>query len=369
MLPHSPSGIDPSPAALVFPATTEGMATVERAVVTIRDVAARAGVSRSSVSRFLNGYTVREARAISVAIEELGYEPSPIARSLRSGRTRSVGVIVADVANPFFAAAFKGIESVARRERDGDPHPVQLFLCNTEESMERLQELLDGLAGRVDGLVIAPPTETPPPEDLVQQRIPVVQLDRVFAGEPFADAVLVDNEGSMAEVVRHLADLGHERIGFISGPLDTTPGRGRYEGYCQGLAEAGLPMRDELVALGDFKKDSGHVGAIRLLNLEHRPTALVAANNLMALGALSELAVRGLRIPDEMSFASFDDLEEAPLLRPAISTVSRPMEEQGARAMELLLARLQGDDRPPHQIVLPTRYVPRESVGPPPAGS
>lgn len=342
---------------------------MRRSGITIMDVATRAGVSRSSVSRYLNGHTVRGAQAIASAIAELGYEASPIARSLRSGRTRSIGVIVADVANPFFAAAFKGIETVARREPDGSPDSVQLFLCNTEESIDRLREVLDALSGRVDGLVIAPPTETPPPQVLVRQRVPAVLLDREFSGEPFADAVVIDNEGGMAAAVRHLAELGHERIGLISGPLDTTPGRGRYDGYRRGLAESGLTRWDELVVLGDFRKESGRAGAAQLLDVVPRPTALVAANNLMALGALSELAARGVRIPDELSFVGFDDLEDAALLRPAISTVGRPMDEQGAKAMELLLARLRGEEGPPQRIVLPTRFVARESSGPPPAGS
>lgn len=335
--------------------------------VTIKDVAARAGVSRSSVSRYLNGHVVREADAIAEAIAELGYEPSPIARSLRSGRTRSVGVIVADVTNPFFAAVFKGIEAVARANRDYDRDPVQLFLCNTEESPDRLLELLDGLSGRVDGLVIAPPIETAPPEDLMRQRVPVVLLDREFSGEPFADTVLIDNEGGMAAAVRHLAGLGHERIGLISGPLDTTPGRGRYEGYQQGMVEAGLLVNDELVAAGDFRKEAGHRGMVELLSLDPAPTAVVAGNNMMALGALEELTARGLRIPDDVSFVGFDDLEEAALLRPAVSTVSRPMEGQGRQAMELLLGRLRGKEGPPRRIVLPTKFVDRESTGPPPS--
>lgn len=342
---------------------------MSRSGVTIMDVAARAGASRSSVSRYLNGHTVREAQAIASAIAELGYEASPIARSLRSGRTRSVGVIVADVANPFFAAAFKGIETVARQHSDSSPDSVQLFLCNTEESIDRLLEVLDGLSGRVDGLVIAPPTETAPPDVLLRQRVPLVLLDREFSGDPFADAVLIDNEGGMAAAVRHLAELGHERIGLISGPLNTTPGQGRYDGYCRGLAQSGLPRRDELVVFGDFRKESGRTGAAQLLDMVPRPTAMVAANNLMALGALSEFVARGLRIPDEVTFVGFDDLENAALLRPAISTVGRPMEEQGAKAMELLLARLRGEEGPPQRIVLPTRFVARESSGPPPVGS
>jgi LacI family transcriptional regulator len=332
---------------------------------TITDVAALAGVSRSSVSRYLNGHRVRQADLIARAIAELSYEPSPIARSLRSGQTQSVGVIVADVANPFFASAFKGIESEIRQAEASAPAPIQLFLCNTEESVDQLLELLDSLSGRVDGLIIAPPVESPPPEDLVRQRVPVVLLDREFSGPAFADSVLVDNAGGVFSAVTHLAELGHQRIGFISGPLDTTPGRGRYEGYCRGIEACGLPWNDSLVVAGDFREQGGQRSVMRLLELDPPPTALVSANNLMSLGVLAELARREVQIPEQISFVGFDDLEAAALLRPAITTISRPMEEQGAEAMRLLRARLRGEEGPPQRIVLPTRLTIRGSTASP----
>lgn len=334
---------------------------------TISDVAALAGVSSSSVSRYLNGHRVRQADLIAGAITKLSYEPSPIARSLRSGRTQSVGVIVADVANPFFAFAFKGIESEIRQTGASTPAPIQLFLCNTEESVERLLVLLDSLSGRVDGLIIAPPVESPPPEDLLRQRVPVVLLDREFSGPAFADSVLVDNAGGVVSAVTHLAELGHQRIGFISGPLDSTPGRGRFEGYCQGMDVCGLPMSDGLVATGDFREQGGQKGVRSLLELDPPPTALVSGNNLMSLGALAELARREVQVPEEISFVGFDDLEAAALLRPAVTTISRPMEEQGAAAMRLLRARLRGEEGPPQRIVLPTRLTIRGSTTSPPA--
>lgn len=336
---------------------------------TITDVASLAGVSRSSVSRYLNGHRVRQADLIAQAIDELRYEPSPIARSLRSGRTQSVGVIVADVANPFFASAFKGIEGDIRSHETETLAPIQLFLCNTEENVDRLLELLDALSGRVDGLILAPPVESPPPQELVRLKVPVVLLDREFAGPAFADSVLVDNEGGVRSAIDHLAALGHERIGFISGPIDTTPGRGRYEGYRQGLDAHGLSWHDDLVVIGDFKQRGGQQGVTHLLELPEPPTALIAANNLMTLGALSELARRQVSIPEQLSFVGFDDLEAAALLRPAITTVSRPMQEQGAEAMRLLRARLRGEHAPPQRLVLPTRLIVRGSTAsPPPVG-
>lgn len=332
---------------------------------TINDVAAHAGVSRSSVSRYLNGHRVRRAETIQASIGTLGYEPNPIARSLRSGRTRSVGVIVADVANPFFAAAFKGIEAEARREENGPADPVQLFLCNTGESDARLLEVLDGLAGRVDGLIVAALRESQPPPGLLQ-RVPVVLLDREFAGTPFSDAVVVDNAGGMAEAIAYLATFGHRRIGLISGPTDTTPGRGRLEGYRRGLSSCGLPWDERLTAYGDFGQRSGRTAAAKLLAVSSPPTAIVATNNLMALGALREIGERGLVLPDDLSFVGFDDFEAAGLMRPAISTISRPMQQQGAIAMRLLLARWRGEEGLPQRVVMPTQFIARGSCGPVP---
>lgn len=335
---------------------------------TINDVAQRAGVSRSSVSRFLNGRPVRRSEQISSAIEELGFEPNPIARSLRAGRTSSVGVIVADVSNPFFAAAFRGIEAEARRHRAPEHLPIQLLLCNTDERVDRLLELLEGLSGRVDGLIIAPPVETEPPDAILRVRDTIVLLDRVFRGPPIADCVLVDNVGGVVEAIEHLTALGHRRIGLISGPENTTPGRQRLEGYLTGLRDAGLPTHDELITFGDFRESGGARAAAQLLSLSTPPTAIISANNLMSLGALAELARLEIRIPTDIAFVAFDDLATAELLRPSITTVSRPMRAQGVHAMELLEQRLRGVRRPPVQLVLPTHLRPRGSSGPPGAG-
>lgn len=334
----------------------------------INDVARRAGVSRSSVSRYLNGRPVRRSEQIITAIEELGFEPSPIARSLRAGRTSSVGVIVADVSNPFFAAAFRGIESVARRQVAPERLPIQLLLCNTDERVDRLLELLDGLSGRVDGLIIAPPVETEPPDAILRLKDTIVLLDRVFSGPPIADAVLVDNVGGVIEAVGHLTALGHQRIGFISGPEDTTPGRQRLEGYLAGLRAAGLQTQDDLVTFGDFRESGGARAAAQLLDLSSPPTAIICANNLMSLGALAQLARNDILIPTDIAFVAFDDLATAELLRPSITTVSRPMRAQGAQAMELLEQRLRGARHPPVQVVLPARLRPRGSSGPPGTG-
>lgn len=330
-------------------------------MATITDVAERAGVSRTTVSRHLRGHRVRAAEAIRDAIAALEFEPNPVARSLKSGMTRAIGIVVPDVTNPYFAAVVKGIETVARQER------YRMYLANTDESVERENEVLAGLAGLVDGLILAPATEQDKtPLALRRAGIPVVFIDREIEGGAGFDSVLVDNAGGAAAAVQHLVSLGHERIGFMSGPRDTTPGRGRYEGFQAALLAAGLEPEPGLLHDGDFRQESGYQGALRLLALERPPTAIFTANNLMSIGALRAFHDMGVRLPDDLSFVGFDDLDLGELLAPPLTVVDRPTEEQGALAARLLLNRLGGRaGAGPSRVVLQTRLLVRGSSAAP----
>ena len=330
-------------------------------MITIDDVASTAGVSRATVSRHLNGKHVRAHAAVSAAIAETGFSLNQIARSLKSGVTRSIGVVVPDIANPYFAQAVRGIEVSSRDER------YNIFLCNTDESSARQEEVLEGLVGRVDALILAPATESDAvPKALGVMRVPVVLLDREFADHSLYDSVLVDNEGGAESAVRYLAQLGHRRIGFISGPLTATPGRTRHEGYMRGLRAAGILPRADDICIGDFRERSGYIGAKSLLGLPDPPTAIFAANNLMAIGALKALRESNRRVPDDVSFISFDELEVGELLEPRLTTVTRPTTEQGALAATLLAERLRGEaPATARRCVLETRLSVRESCSPP----
>jgi DNA-binding LacI/PurR family transcriptional regulator len=328
---------------------------------TIDDIASSAGVSRATVSRFLNGQRVRAWREIERAISETGFRPNLTARSLKSGLTRAIGVVVPDVSNPFFAQAVKGIEASSRDER------YSIFLCNTDESASRQTEVLDGLIGRVDAVILAPATESADvPAALTLMRVPVVLLDREFADHSLFDSVLVDNEGGASQAARYLSQLGHSRIGVVSGPLTATPGRLRHEGFLAGLKGEGLELPAEYVRVGDFREMSGYLAAKSLVGLRDRPTALFVANNLMAAGALRALQEMGLRVPRDVSFVSFDDLELGDLLVPRLTTVTRPTVEQGAVAASLLAERLRGEaPQTPRRCVMETRLSVRDSCRPP----
>jgi LacI family transcriptional regulator len=324
-------------------------------------VARVAGVSRATVSRFLNGKRVRAEAEIEAAIAETGFTPNHMAQSLKSGRTRSIGVVVPDVANPFFAQAVRGIEVSSRDDR------YNIFLCNTDESAARQDEVLDSLIGRVDAVLLIPATESRSvPRALQVMRVPVVLLDREFAEQDLYDTVLVDNEAGAEAACDYLVQLGHLRIGLISGPLSASPGRTRHEGFLNAMRTRGVEIRPEYVHIGDFREQSGYVAAKTLVGLPQPPTALFVANNLMAIGALKALRESRLRIPEDISFVSFDEFAIGELLEPKLTTVSRSAMEQGALAASLLAERLSGQGpTAPRRCVLEPQLFVRDSCCPP----
>ncbi|MCY7289010.1 MAG: LacI family transcriptional regulator [Cryobacterium sp.] len=331
---------------------------------TIGDVAKRAGVSTTTVSRHLAGERVRRAAAIQESIEALDFRVSHAARSLKSGVTRTIGLVVPDVSNPFFAAVAKGVESVSRQL------DLKVFLSNTDENVELERDVLQGLIGRVDGVILAPARERS--DNTVALRradVPIVLLDRRLFNASDLDSVLVDSRGGARSAVEYLLSLGHRRIGLVSGPLDTTPGRERYDGYADAMEAAGIALDPAMVQSGDFKVDSGYQAALRLLGSPANITAIFSANNLMSVGVLRALHHIGVKVPDEVSVIGFDDLELAELLSPPLSVIARPAAEQGVLAMRLLRNRI--EDKGPRlaqNIILDTHLLTRGSCAPPHSG-
>ena len=258
-------------------------------MVTISDVAKRAGVSAASVSRHMSGGTVGGADRIDAAIKELRYRPNQSARGLRSGRHGCVGVIVPDITNPLFAALVNGIESALA----GDD--IRVLLANSNEDPAREVALVADLASRTDGLILIPPVETDPVlDEPALSGVPVVLVDRALTTGTDVDFVLVDNRQGARLAAEHLMSLGHKEIAVISGPLTSTPGRQRHEAFLQTLADAGQPVRPEHVRLSDFRAEGGHSAMASLLDdTATSPTAVFTANNLMTIGAMRLLKERG----------------------------------------------------------------------------
>jgi len=330
-------------------------------MATIKDVAERAGVSITTVSHVLNQtrFVSEELRAsVLAAMEELNYRPNVLARSLRRGETKTLGLVVPDNSNPFFAEIARVVEDV------GFARGYSVILCNSDGQPKKEAAYIEVLiAKQVDGVIfIAAGSDPQHLEEFTLAGIPVVVADREIP-QDLADVVLVDNEQGGYDATRYLLDLGHRRIACITGPSHLTPSADRVRGYRRALAEAGIAGDEDLIVPGDFRSHGGEVAMGRLLGLQNPPSAVLACNDLMAIGAMRAIGAAGLRIPEDISLIGFDDIDIASAVSPALTTVAQPIEALASEAASCLLARVQtkGHSEPRKRIVLATRLVIRDS--------
>lgn len=328
---------------------------------TVIDVAKLAGVSVSTASRVFSGrgYVKKQTRQkVLQAAADLGYVPNQVARSLRLNQTKMIGLLISDVENPFYSIIAKNVESVAKAEG------YHVVLCNSNDDPIEEKEYLNLLQMmKIDGLIITPTAGNRRIlEGLQQKNIAIVQIDRMVDNLQ-ADAILVDNEAGAAGVVSHLIEAGHTRIGILSGSLEVTTGKQRLAGYQRALSEHGIPFQPELVKSGSFRHDHAVEDVLALLNISPAPTAIFAANNILAEACLTVFADRQLRVPEDISLVAFDDIKWMSIKKPLITTVHQPIAEMARRAAELLLKRLQTlDGLPPNKVVYPPALLLRESV-------
>jgi len=329
---------------------------------TIRDVARQAGVAPITVSRVINnsGYVSEETRArVEAAITDLRYVPNTLARSLRFKKTRVLALIVTDITNPFWTTVARGVEDVA------NAHGFNVILCNTDEDEAKQDAYLQVLLQkRVDGFILVPARSIADPVLTIQaQNVPVVVLDRQIPGVT-VDVVRSDSEGGAYRLVTYLLALGHRHIAMLSGPETISTAVDRVAGYRRALAEAGLPPEAERVFYGTYDIKSGHQNALRALASTPRPTALFAANNFIAIGALRALEESGLRVPEDVALVCFDDVPLWMQINPFLTMASQRAYLMGQRATELLLERLATHGpMQPREIVLPVDIVIRKSSG------
>ena len=329
---------------------------------TIHDVAKRAGVAPITVSRVINnsGYVSKETRQrVEAAIAELEYVPNVIARSLRSKRTNTLALVLTDITNPFFTVIARGVEDTASQAG------MTVIYCNTDESEieeEKYLQLL--LQKQVDGILLVPACSVSKSVNLIQEQgTPVVVLDRKIPGIE-VDSVRGDSEGGAYQLIYLLLELGHTHIAALSGPADVSTAEDRVSGYRRALEEAGS-SDNELVYFGAFTQASGFEMAQKALSQSPRPTALFAANNFIAYGALKALREAGLDVPAAISLVAFDDLPEGLVANPFLTVAAQPAYEMGQMATQLLLKRLRSEDQQPCQeIILPTELIIRSSSGP-----
>ncbi|MBE7554625.1 MAG: LacI family DNA-binding transcriptional regulator [Anaerolineales bacterium] len=348
--------------------------------VNIRDVADRAGVSTATVSHVINQTRfVREEtrRKVLEAVEALNYHPSTIARGLATNTTQTIGLIISDITNPFFTAVARGVED------EFNQFGYHTIFCNTDEDSAREDEYLRLLfAHQIDGLIIAP---TGVHSDrllrIAEAEIPIVLLDRAAPGIT-APLVHVDNEGGAYQATRYLIELGHRRIGILTG-METISTLGmRVSGYRRALQEAGISIDEALIIRADprfhknqlYPSDSLLWGSItnlqmtpnaflalqKLLDLPDRPTALFVTNNQMTLGTLHAFKERKLHCPEDISLVSFDDHDWAPLFAPPLTVVRQPTYQLGQTAAKLLLKMINHQEFE-NPSPLPVELIIRES--------
>lgn len=332
-------------------------------MATIHDVAKKAGVAPITVSRVINnsGYASDKVREkVNAAIEELGYVPNVLARSLKSKRTNTIALIFTDITNPFFNFLARGVEDTAHAAG------FNVFFCNTDENQEKESTYIQlVLQKQVDGILLVPTSITSTSIKLIQdQNKPIVVLDRrVPSGN--VDIVRGDSEGGAYQVTKLLIDLGHERISIISGPMEVSTAEDRMVGYRKAMKENGLENNIDC-HYGRFTQKSGKDLTHSLFSRDPKPTAIFSANNLIAIGTLATLGELGLRVPEDVAVVSFDEIPETLTPKPFLTVVSQPPYEMGKKAAEILIARIKKDPEIGEdfqEIVFPVNLIERASSG------
>jgi LacI family transcriptional regulator len=329
---------------------------------TIREVAKIAGVSYATVSHVLNNtrFVAPQTRdRVLAAMNELDYRPNALARSLRRGKTLTMGLVLPDSSNPFFAEIGRSIEDAAFKLG------YNVFLCNTEGDTQREQLYVDALSKKqVDGIIfVAAGDQADSLKFLLNQAMPVVLVDRDLPPIE-VDAVLTDNRQGGYLATRHLIELGHRRIACIMGPSSLTPSAERVIGYRRALEEAAIAYDHSLVLGGDYRPDSGLRAASTLFSLGSPPTAIFAFNDLMAVGALRAAVKTGRRVPEDVAVIGYDDIELASFMNPPLSTIAQPKSEIGRQAAQILARRMADPSHPTYRITLPPELIIRGSTWP-----
>jgi len=326
---------------------------------TVYTVAKHAGVSIATVSRALVGsrkVTPQTRERVMQAVENLNFEPNPSARRLAYQKTETIALVFPDISGPFYSTVIRGVEQEAGRH----DHNVLIYGTHGKESSGRY---LRTLSSKVDGLIImARSVDEDSLWSLERQGIPFVLLGH-SNGQIQCSSIAVDNEAGAYKAAAHLLGHGHQRIGIITGPENSPDNKGRLQGYQKALLDAGISLQQNMVVPGNFKHEGGQIAIQKLLEGNSPPTAVLAANDEMAIGAIDAAQQMSLRVPEDLAVIGFDDIQMSALTRPSLTTVRQPMQLLGEAAVTLLFDRLQNSNGLPRHEVLGTMLVVRQSCG------
>jgi len=327
---------------------------------TLKDVAKKAGVSPALASLALNEkpYVSKEAREkIYKAVKELGYRPNIVARSLRQKKTDTLGLVLSDIANPFFPEIARGVEQRARE------YGFNVILCNTDADPFQEEESIEILFSKqIDGLIITSARSIDNIKRYLKEDRPIVLVNR----DPcpgMCDFVGIDNVSSARMAVNHLIKLGHRKIAFIEGEPASPASFGRYEGYKEAIKEADIPFRENYIRIGYLRYEGGYRAMLSFLKQKEPPTAIFSVNDMMALGVIDACLERDIKIPQDIAIVGFDDMWVASLKTVQLTTVRQPRYQMGLKAVDLIMERIEGKREKVKRLILPTKLVVRRTCG------
>ena len=338
------------------------------------DVATRAGVSRATVSYVINGQangkvsiSQETVDRVLQAVQELGYEPDAGAQALRTGSSKTIGLIIPDLHNPHFWENADGVEQEARAAG------YRLLLSSMDLNVQYGEDIFKDLSGRrIDALILmglgvdrSSEAQATLARSL-SRNLPIVEVNDHTTTNHKVDAVISDYRSAAAEAMAHLISLGHRRIGFINGVAIADLALDRLEPYQEALVSLGIPVDQALIVNCGPAFEDGYQAASRLLQLENRPTAIIAINDILALGVLRAAGDLGLHVPQDFSLVGFDDIPAARYLVPRLTTASKDPVRMGREAVRLALSRIEDPGQPSRIVTIPSQFIVRESTGPVP---
>jgi len=328
--------------------------------VTMKDVAELANVSTATVSRVFSGSDTvadKTRKKVIEAVKELNYHPNVLARQLRMMETKTIIVVVPDITNTFFSKVLKGIEITARR------NGYRVLLGDTGNDITIEHEYLKALYEKhADGLVLLTARMDRNTIESLMEKYPVV-LACEYLEDSNVPTVSIDNISAARKATEHLIKLGHKRLAHITGPMNVILSRDRLKGYKQAMKTYGLEIDPLLITEGDFYYKTGYDLMLKLMSIDNPPTAVFAANDEMAIGAIKAIQSQGLKVPEDIAIVGFDNIEMSVIFSPSLTTIGQPMHKIGEKAMNLLLDLIRGKKLRKNQFVLDDKLIIRESCG------
>jgi LacI family transcriptional regulator len=326
----------------------------------MKDVAKKSGLSIATISKYINGGNVLEENRVVIeeAINELGFEVNEIARGLKTNKTKTIGLLIPSLENIFFTSIVSNVESILIK------NGYSTIICDYKEDKNLEKQKLDFLVKKmVDGIITMPMgSDLEVINSVISRNIPVVLIDRALKGAE-CDTILVDNLNASYNAVEQLIILGHKRIGIICGPADIYTAQERLKGYERVHEDYAINIDSRLIKKGDYQIESGYKLLLELIEMEEPPTAVLVTNYEMTLGAIMAINERDIKIPDDISFIGFDNLQLAKVVKPPLSIVIQPVKQIGEEAANMILKRLNGNNLNfPSMIRLKTELIIKDSV-------